>query len=533
MTAPAITLTSNFAYRQAERKRWTAHYETRLQNQLIRATHDVQSGEHPPAEIIQHLNTFLTTLHRARRYPAMHEHALSLIAALHPWPVKWGHWDTWIAEIRFAVQTATQLGKFDLQAEFQAYLAQLLFQMGKYQQAVNTAKQAIAVAREQGEIKSLIAATETNINALRAVGLPQQADEELQELENVALKMKGQKRSLTWREAELAALIGWLRTSPAYEKESRKYALSTINQAIALFKTSPHIELSTLANMYTRRGIIHWRQDEYPEAVQSTQKALELYTQDGDIFSQAVLSGNLGTIYWGMGKLIEAEKALHQSITITEALNAYWDLTKSIRILAAVYLARGQPQRALHYNKRHLELATELNEPREIAGAISNRGVIKFFLNEVDTARHDLETGLALIGEATHIGIGCSYVNLSRCYAALGQREYTLELVHKAEELAEINNSPRLRIIVLRCLAEYLTAEKDRKLLNKALALAKKHNRLLDQAACLLTIAKLTDNVPEKNALWEQGVNLLEQMGAKDWLQGHSIEHPPRLPMSV
>ncbi len=533
MTAFTAALTANRAYQQTERQRWTAYYETQLQRQLTWAIHYVQSGEHPPAEIIRHLNSFMTLLHQARRYPAMHARALALISALHPWPAKWGYRDIWQAEMGFAIQIAQQLAKFDLQAKFQSYLANLLFQIGNYQQAMDAAKQAAAIARQYNALEALMSACETTIDAYRALGLLEQAEEELRELEATAQEIETQADIPTWKKAEITAKTLWIKAPSSSEKEHTARVLTAMHHAIVALEAAQHDDLSTRANLYNLSGIVHWRRDEYTESIQSLQKAYALYTQDGDIFAQASLLGNLGTVYWSMGEFTEAEKVLRQCVNVTEELNTHWRLLKAIRMLAVVYLARGQLHQALHYNDRHLDLAMELGEHREAAGAIAIRGHIKFHLGDYEAARDDLETDLAMDGNATHIDIGNAYVNLSRCYAALGQREHALELLRKAEELAELNNSTRLHIVVLRCLANYQTPAESCLTLQQALELAQKHGRPFDQAACLLVLAHRTDNTSEKNALWEQGVDLLKQMGAEIWLQGHSIEHPPQLPMSV
>ncbi len=528
-----MALTSNLAYQQTERQRWAAYYEAQLQHQLTWAIHYVQSGEHPPAEIIQHLNSFVALLHQARRYPAMHAHALALIAALHPWPAKWGYRDIWQTEIGFAIQTAKQLARFDLEAKFQSYLASLLFQIGSYQQAANTAKQAAAIARKHNDLEALMSAFETTINVYRALGLAEQAEEELRELEAIAREIETQADIPAWEKAVMIAKTLWLKDPSSSAKEHTTRVLTAMHRAIAALEAAPRADPATRADLYNLSGIIHWRRDEYTESIRNLQKAHALYTQDGDVFTQASLLGNLGTVYWSMGEFAEAEKVLLQCVNTTEELNTHWRLLKAIRMLAVVYLARGQLQQALHYNERHLELAIELGERREAAGATAIRGHIQFHLGDYEAARDDLETCLAMDSNATHIDIGNAYVNLSRSYAALGQREHALALLRKAEELAELNNSTRLHIVALRCLANYQTPAESRATLQQALALAQKHGRLLDQAACLLALAHRTDAIAEKNALWEQGVDLLKHMGAETWLQGHSIEHPPQLPMSV
>lgn len=533
MTASTMALTANLAYQQTERQRWAACYEAQLQRQLAWAIHYVQSGEHPPAEIIRHLNSFLALLHQARRYPALRADALALVSALHPWPAKWGYRDIWQAEMRFAIQTAEQLAQFDLQAKFQSYLANLVFQIGNYQQAADAARQAAVIARQHNDLEALLSAFETIIDAYRALGLAEQAEEALRELETIARDIETQVDIPAWKKAVIAAKTLWIKAPSSSEKEHTARALTAMHHAIAALEAAPHDDLATRANLYNLSGIIHWRRDEYTASIQNLQKAHALYTQDGDIFAQASLLGNLGTVYWSMGRFAAAEEVLRQCVNTTEELNTHWRLLKAIRMLAVVYLARGQLQTALHYNTRHLELALELGERREAAGATAIRGHIQFHLGNYEAARADLETCLAMEGDATSIDIGNAYVNLSRSYAALGQQAHALELLHKAEALAELNNSIRLHIVALRCLANYQTPAESRATLQQALALAQQHGRLLDQAACLLALAHRTDAIAEKNALWEQGVDLLKQMGAETWLQGHAIERPPQLPMSV
>jgi tetratricopeptide (TPR) repeat protein len=533
MTETTISLPFVTSTRLFERQQWISYYESRLHDQLKWAASYIQSHEDQPSEVIRHLNSFATLLHQARRYPSMYPLALTLISALHPWPARWGYWDMWKTEVLFAIRAATQLGRLDLQAKFQAYLADILFQTGKFHEAVENAKQAVYIARNDGALDPLLSAAETSINALRALGLAQQADDGLEEFQNIAVEIVANEKTVPWKRAEVMARIAWLQMGSAYGKEHTADALMTIAQAIAFLETSPFVEPAILASIYNLRGVVLWRQDEYAQAVQHIKKALDLFSQQGDVFSQASLSGNLGIVYWSMGEFTEAENVLHHCINITEKLNAHARLLKAIRVLAAVYLARGQLQKALRYCERHLELALELNEPFEISGATANRGSIRLHLHKYDAARRDLEAELAVDGDKTHVGVGCSYANLSRCYAGLGQREYGLELAKKAWNLAEINGSARLQIVALRCMAEYQSPAKNKELLHEALILTQKHARPFDQAACLLVLAHLSNNEAERFTLWQQGVNLLKQMGATAWLRGHSITNPPCLPLIV
>ncbi|MBN1248517.1 MAG: tetratricopeptide repeat protein [Anaerolineae bacterium] len=518
-------------HRSGERQRWAAFYESRLRQQLTWAADYVDS--HEPTDTMGHLLSFLTLLQQAQRNSHVQAEMLSLIVALHPWPAKWGYWQIWEDTLYYAIQVCQQLDRPELKARFQAALADTLFHTGRLAASIQHARDAAELAERYGATSCFASAAETIVYALRALSRHEDANRELAALSAFLLRPEVHADLSQTEKAEAAARVAWLRLNASPPSLHPQEALETIDRAIGQIETISRPEMPALANGHNLRGIILWRQDDYGAAAKAIETAQEMYAEIGDTFAEASLAGNLGIVYWSMGDFRRAENVLQRCIATTEHLNARWRMTKAIRVLAAVYLGRGRLHQALRYCERHLGLATELGEVAEIAGSKGNRGTVRLHLGEYDLARRDFEEELEIEGDATHIGVGCSLANLSRCYAHLGDRTRAIALAERAWELAELNDSPRLRIVALRCLSEYQPMLQRRADLHRALVLARQHARPFDEAACLYDMSITGTDPSEQIRMWQQGARLLREMGAISWLKGCTREAPPYLPLLV
>ncbi len=140
-----------------ERARWRGYYQQQLADRLDWAVDYVQRSQ--PSELRAHLDSLLTLLRRARPHPHLYPRMVALIAALHPWPLRWLRWEAWEREIRFAIQVYADLKQPQRQAEFQSYLAKLLFDTGRLDEALAVGEEALTLARAHDTIMPLYKAS--------------------------------------------------------------------------------------------------------------------------------------------------------------------------------------------------------------------------------------------------------------------------------------------------------------------------------------------------------------------------------------
>lgn len=121
-------------------------------------------------------------------------------------------------------------------------------------------------------------------------------------------------------------------------------------------------------------------------------------------------------------------------------------------------------------------------------------------------------------------------LNLSHCYAQLGQVDQAREMAENALQIARESDSQVLQGLALRHLADYSPAHERAEYLQQALEIAREYQRRLDEADCLLALASMAEGPQERARLWEQGAAILAEIGAAAWLEGASPDHPPHIP---
>ncbi len=105
--------------------------------------------------------------------------------------------------------------------------------------------------------------------------------------------------------------------------------------------------------------------------------------------------------------------------------------------------------------------------------------------------------------------------------------------IGEEEQAAMQQSFPHLHVVTARCLALFLRPPEQERLLREALALAREHNRPMDEAGCLFSLSAIVPDARERAELYRQATELLEQMEATGWLAGKSPADPPLLPMTI
>ena len=150
-----------------EQQRWSRFYARRLPEQLRAAAAGV--GSTKPEALQAHFDTTLSLLNVTAARPDLAESWLALVDRLHPLPVRWGQWTAWLAILQLAAHKAGTLNQPARQAEYLAYAADLLLNAGRLAPALDTARQALALARRNGAAWPLAVAGNTASATLRGL----------------------------------------------------------------------------------------------------------------------------------------------------------------------------------------------------------------------------------------------------------------------------------------------------------------------------------------------------------------------------
>ncbi|HEY74272.1 MAG TPA: tetratricopeptide repeat protein [Thermoflexia bacterium] len=510
---------------QIDTSYWSAHYRVHLRHNLARASE--YTRQHPSGDLIRHFGSFLTLLRQARRCLNLHAPAADLIAALTPWVQEWGYWDAWKPELDFAVQEFARQERPRRQAEMLRHLAQMLQLTGQLDQSLVVGEQAMALARAQCAPVTLARAGLNQAVILRSMEQPEQALALRKELEADLIRMTPHAPARDVTVAEV--YLGWLDLRYLRHQGRMDEAVAAMSRAIARLEALSDTDPDLLAETYSERAIIYWGQGRYPDALRDLKRAISI--GEGEGYSAAYNCGNLGLVYWSMSEYDQAADAFKRRIAACEEANDLWFLSRNLGNLGMVYLARGELDAAMRYLERNLALSTRLRDTLEVLRARGNRGIARACLGQYAEAVEDLTAWLDYLQHTgSRIEFALVSLNLSRCYAALGKKELALQSAEDGLQIGRSAGSEVVQGLALRCLADCVPRPERDEHLRRALDIARKYGRRLDEADCLLALAALAGETEEGERLWNQGAAVLAEIGAAAWLKDASPEQPPRLP---
>ncbi|HFQ93047.1 MAG TPA: tetratricopeptide repeat protein [Anaerolineae bacterium] len=513
---------------QRERQTWTDYYERQLHRQLAQAVVLLNSAPRPQ-QLKRHFDSFLVLLRRARARPDLRVAGIELLAALHPWPQRWGYWDAWEQELERAIPLLAAFGRTEQQAGMMTAVAQIQFDTGRLETAAAAARAALELAWEGRLAAAWGAAVNRYILTLNRLGQNREARRLLTQFE---AQLDALPFAATEKERLEAAGHLLLRRIIFLRHDGRAAeAARRVGRLIKQLARQPQADQFLLAFLYEEHATMLWASDQYEPAVASLQKAIDLYGRIGDEFAEASARGNLGIVYWSMARLNEAEEAIWQSLRAAEAFNARWRVANEMGNLCAISLHQGRLQRALRFTERHLQLAQAVDDAAEIDRAQGNRVQILLYLERYAEVLPALRESIAQL-EALEMQwqVAQGYANLSCCLYGLGRLAEGETAVNRAAALAQEIDSPLLAGLVLRCRALFASPEEAAALTEQALALARQHKHRLSAARCLLRLAVLASG-ERRQALWAEGEAIMREIGAEAWVNGRSPENPPTVAM--
>jgi tetratricopeptide (TPR) repeat protein len=492
----------------------------------------VSEQRQKPAHLKPYGDSLITLIKQAWSYPSLAQHVVNLILSLHPLPERWGYWTTWGEVLQAGAAIAAGNAWHAPRAELLAHRAHLLWSCSRYDEAVLIGRHALQIAETNGAVLSLGVAGGALVKSLSALEQVEEARELLAYLLEKAAVLRPNAT-----EADYATAMLSLEHSQALlfrQQGQPDKAIAVTQRMLQRVEGKSYISPYQLGDTYVELATMLWAGGDYPAAVHALQTAIRLFEQVEDTVAAIFARGNLGLVYWSMARYDLAEQGMRQCAAFCEQFNVRWRLISEVGNLAVVYLGQGKLQQALRHVHRHFDLARRYGHSHEVSRARLNRGAIRVYLRQYESARHDLEESLKRVTrEGRQELIAAVSIDLSLCYAGLGELKLARHFADSAYAMAEEMAFPGLTIIALRTLARYGEPDERINHLQKALSVARQHHRLLDEAGCLFSLAGLAEDEVKQAAYWQQAKDLLEKMGATAWLEHHTPEKPPLLALML
>jgi tetratricopeptide (TPR) repeat protein len=291
--------------------------------------------------------------------------------------------------------------------------------------------------------------------------------------------------------------------------------------------TTPDLNDLLKGSFYHHRGVICcYTQGNYLGAIEDYQQAKDLFHAAESYCDVAGVLVDTGMAHWCIGNLLEADKLITQGRNLAESHDCKATYMIATGNLGLVYLTRGLLEEALAHLIEHLNLAQKRNFEREIVRAHANRGIVYYFMGRYEEALEDLKIDVRYSKSQTE-GMSLAQAYLGLCYLKLGQYAKARKATGKALWIAQQNNLIHAKISALRAVAECATdADSARETLLEALNLTRGRSTL-QEAACLLSLARLMSDSSEGKAYYREGKQKLKLIGAEAWITSPDIEEAP------
>ena len=150
------------------------------------------------------------------------------------------------------------------------------------------------------------------------------------------------------------------------ELQQAKNALNMIEQQL------PFVDDAKIkATFFMERGIVHYSEGTYDDAVNSFFKAIPFYEALGDTIGVSKLYSNIGIAYWQLDALDQALEYYEKALKTSSDSEG-----RFLGNIGLIYRAKGDYDKALEYYLRSLEINKKNGFDRDVSINLQNIGVL-------------------------------------------------------------------------------------------------------------------------------------------------------------
>ncbi|GCL52490.1 hypothetical protein NIES3804_40810 [Microcystis aeruginosa NIES-3804] len=227
------------------------------------------------------------------------------------------------------------------------------------------------------------------------------------------------------------------------QQGAQQYKISQFREALQSWEKALQIyqeiknrqgEAASLDNL----GSAYLSLGQYQKAIESHQKSLVINREIVNRQGEANSLNNLGNAYSSLGQYQKAIDYHQQSLAITRELDDRSGEAKVLNNLGNAYQSRGEYQKAINYHQQSLDITRELDDRSGEAKALNNLGVDYHLLGQYQKAINYHQQSLEIAekigdlkGQANALG------NLGNVYQSLGQYQKAIDYHQQSLEIAE------------------------------------------------------------------------------------------------
>jgi len=271
---------------------------------------------------------------------------------------------------------------------------------------------------------------------------------------------------------EMTTLLGWLTALPDGVKDTRPrlgvlraWALALTGQLDLVEPCLVGLDLQPVAGeVAALRAYVADLAGGFPQAVEFCHQALELLPKD-NLFLRSIVALILGTgAYRTDGDPQASIRALAEAATLGQtAGDVHLDVTATCT-LGHVQIMQGQLHRAAETFARSFQIATSGGKAPTLFIGLGHVGMaeVLYEWNDLDRAMDHARQGIEMGERGESVDVlqaGYSYIPLAQLYQVRGDRQKALEVLHKAEQLAQRCNQKHMQALIVAARARLWLAQ--------------------------------------------------------------------------
>ncbi|MEB3281297.1 MAG: CHAT domain-containing tetratricopeptide repeat protein [Lyngbya sp.] len=211
---------------------------------------------------------------------------------------------------------------------------------------------------------------------------------------------------------------------------------TTLHRGEVIAQTDPNAEANRLFN----QGVELFQQgtaESYKQAIVALEKALQLYSQAGNLRGQAASLLGLGTISDLLGDKQKALDFYNQSLPLSRQVGDKAGEARTLNNIGHVYHALGDRQTALDFYNQSLPLWRQVGHKAGEAATLNNIGLVYDDLGDSQQALSFYNQSLPLSRQVGNKALEATTLNnIGNVYNALGDQQTALDFYNQSLPLS-------------------------------------------------------------------------------------------------
>ncbi|MCZ8067676.1 MAG: tetratricopeptide repeat protein [Microcystis sp.] len=308
--------------------------------------------------------------------------------------------------------------------------------------AIQSCQQAVIAYRQ---IKDLSGEAKSTVNLGNAYVNDGQYRQAISVLEN-AVKIAQESK-----ERRLEALAFLNLGGAYYELGEFKESIEFFQQTLTIAKEIKDADLEKIAeklmeaekqrkeaDRLLQEGVQKYETSQFRGALQSWEKALQIYQEIKNRQGEAASLDNLGSAYLSLGQYQKAIDLHEKSLVINREIVNRQGEANSLNNLGNAYQSRGEYQTAIDYHQQSLDIRREIKDRQGEAASLNNLGNAYQSRGEYQKAINYHQQSLDITRELDdRSGEASSLNNLGVDYHLLGQYQKAINYHQQSLEIAE------------------------------------------------------------------------------------------------